>query len=210
MSIRKFEAKLSTGEDIAPEITSFIELIGLERTAPDRYSLLLVLQLFGAFKSNMLNPAKVVCEIQALEGIGRPSQLKRPIQFKYPPLKGLWHKHYLPDGLRPTALNVQNALSKHGIPWLIERVREVQEASEERAISVDDCAAIADDAVYGNLRRRANAAEMTGEWIIYAQHEGANYYLCLGDHNKDNHANVRQQIDAICCSEFPFLAAQLA
>ncbi len=82
------------GKDRTAEIASFAEVIGLDRAAPNRYSLLLTLSLYAGLKSGHLDPAKVVHEIRALEGVGRPSQLKPPIQNKHPPLKGLWHKHY--------------------------------------------------------------------------------------------------------------------
>jgi hypothetical protein len=45
---------------------------------------------------------------------------------------------------------------------------------------------------------------MTGEWLVYAIHEGQNYYLCLGTHKSGDDA-LRQQIDLICVPEFPFL-----
>jgi hypothetical protein len=98
MTAKKFTLKAANGEDMTAEITNFANIIGLERAAPGRYSILLTLGLFGGFKSGHLNPAKVVHEIRALEGIGNPSRLKPPIQNKYSPLKGLWHKHYLEDG----------------------------------------------------------------------------------------------------------------
>lgn len=54
----------------------------------------------------------------------------------------------------------------------------------------------------------ASAGELTGEWIVYARHEGVNYYLCLGKHDShDDH--LRSHIDGICCKEFPFLTALL-
>lgn len=192
------------------ELTNFANCIGLERAAPSRYSVLLVLGLFCGFKSGHLNPAKVVHEINALEGIGNSSQLKPPIQNKYPPLKGLWHKHYLEDGLPSMAINIQKGLKKYGLPLFKQRSHEAQEAGEERYVSMEDVKSIADDVVRGNWTRLATDEALTGEWIVYAQHEGGNYYLCLGTHEKSQHEHLRQQIDAICCQEFPFLTTLLA
>jgi|GEM_PF-7021232 len=45
----------------------------------------------------------------------------------------------------------------------------------------DDAKLIAHDVVHGNYMRRSDANQLTGEWIIYAQHEGQNYYLVLGN-----------------------------
>jgi hypothetical protein len=130
MTDNKFSVT-ANGEDITEKITNFALIIGLETAAPDRYSMLLVLSLF----SGAVNPAKVVHEIQALEGKGgRPSQLKPPTQFKRPPLKGLWHKHYSPGGIKSTAINILKGLKVHGMPLFEQRTREAQEAGEERYV----------------------------------------------------------------------------
>lgn len=198
------------GEDMTAEIDNFVSCIGLEHAVPGRYSALLALGLFGGFKSGLLNPAKVVHEINALEGIGNPSQLKPPIQNKHPPMKGLWHKHYLEDGRGAIAANVRKGLTKYGLPLFKQRIREAQDAGEERYVSMEDVKSLVDDAVHGNLTRLATAEALTGEWIVFAQHEGKNYYLCLGTHDRSQHENLRNQIDALCCQEFPFLSTLLA
>ena len=49
---------------------------------------------------------------------------------------------------------------------------------------------------------------MTGEWIVYAQHENQNFYLCLAKHNdgdEDHYEKIRERIERICMREFPFL-----
>jgi len=204
-----FSASTQDGKDVFAELQDFANGIGLEHAAPDRYSFLLVLGLFGSFKAGVLNPAKVVHEIRALEGIGPPSRLKPPIQNRYQPLKGLWHKHYLEDGIRSTAMNVQRGLNRHGIPLFEQRIREAESAGEERYMSADDIPALVNDVISGNLRRLADAEALTGEWIVFAQHEGRNYYLCLATHESNTHDYVRRQIDAICCFEFPFLSSML-
>jgi hypothetical protein len=210
MAGKKFTLTAENGQDMTAEITNFANAIGLERIAPGRYSILLVLGIFGGFKSGCLNPAKVIHEINALEGIGNPSRLKPPIQYKYPPLKGLWHKHYLEDGLSAIAINIQKGLKKYGLPLFKQRTQEAKEAGEERYVSIEDVKSLVDDAVHGNWMRLAAAKALTGQWIVYAQHEGKNYYLCLGTHEKSQHENLRRQIDALCCEEFSFLSTLLA
>jgi len=171
---------------------------------------LLVAGLFGGWKSGHLNPAQVVHEIQILEGTGIQSRLKPPAQFKRPPLKGLWHKHYLPDGRRATAINIVRASDKYGIPRFEKHVREAQESGEERFVSIDDVEPIIHDVVCGNWDRLSDDAALTGEWLVYAKNEGKNYYLCLGTHERSWHKNLREQIDKLCCLEFPFLSALLS
>ncbi len=210
MTANKFTLTAADGTDMTDEITNFANIIGLERAAPGRYSLLLVLGLFGGSKSGQLNPAKVVHEIRALEGIGGSSHLKPPIQNKYPPLKGLWHKHYLEDGVAAMAINIQKGLKKYGLPLFKQKIQEATDACEERYVSAEDIKSISDDVVHGNWMRLADSEALTGEWIIYAQYGNQNYYLCLGRHEQSGHESLRQQIDTICCQEFPFLAALLA
>ena len=200
---KKFIATTDDGQDMSEELLNFAYQIGLETAVPGRYSSLLLLGLFGSSQSGLLNPAKVIREIEALEGIGIPSRLKQASPLNRPLLKGLWHKHYLEDGLSAMAFNLEKGMKIYGIPFVEQRIREAQEAGEERYVSIDDCQSIANDVVQGNWMRLANDSKLTGEWIVYAQHEGMNYYLCLGKHGGDG--NLRKQIDAVCCQEFPFL-----
>lgn len=65
------------------------------------------------------------------------------------------------------------------------------------------------DVTHENWMRGKGVAEITGEWIIYARHEKLNYHLCLGTHEKEYHNDLRSQINAVCCNEFPFLESFL-
>jgi len=203
----RLEFKLTgpDGEDKGPEIAHFIELLGLDRIAPGRYSTLLVIQLFGGFKSRTQNYNKVIREIEALEGIRAASRLKPPIQNKHPPLRGLWHKHYMQDGIASMARNIQHGLRRHGIPLFTQRAEEAAADGKLRYVSQEDIGALAHDVVTGNWQRLSAAQALTGEWLLFAKHAGQNYYLDLGTHDKSTHENVRSQIDAIYCKEFPFL-----
>lgn len=196
-------------EEIESELVSFIDMTGLDRIVPSRYSFVLVLHLFGGWKSGFQGPEKIIHEIQALEA-GVSTSLKAPIQNKHPPLKGLWHKHYLQDGLPSLARNVQLALKRYGMPYFEQKIREAAEAGEERYMTADDLMAVANDVVHGNLGRRREDEAMTGEWLLFAKHEGQNYYLAVTTHDSSAHPQIRQQIDTICCHEFPFLTKLLA
>lgn len=193
-----------SGQNMRPELDRFAEVIGLSAAAPSRYSVLLTLELYGSTNSGRMNPAKVVHEISALEGLRPSSQMKPPTEFRGPLLRGLWHKHYLQDGVPSMAQNLRRGLQRNGLPLFEQRVREAEEAGEERFMTEADVAAIANDAVHGNWLRLAVAGELTGEWIIYAQHMGANYYLCIGGHDSGDEV-IRESIESICCHEFPFL-----
>jgi hypothetical protein len=197
------------GIDITEDLRRFAELIGLEVAAPGRYSKLLLLQLFGGSASGKLNPAKVVHEIRLLEGMGGRSTTKPPEPFRRPPLLGLMHKHYLPDGLHAMARNMLNGIKKDGLPLLDELMRQAKASGREQYVTEQDAKAIAHDASWGNFKRRAEASEMIGEWIVFAEADGAKHYLSLGFHGED-YDHLRASIDTICAEEFPFLKSLLA
>jgi len=191
------------------EPSEFATLIGLDEIAPGRVSSLLVRQLRDELLNRELNPNRVIQEISALES-GDPSALKAPVQNKFPPLKGLWHQHYAEPGVPSIAMNLLKGLNRHGMPYVSEQVKASQASGEIRYVTPEDVPAIVDDIISGNLRRLAQESKLTGEWLIFAKHQGENFYLSLATHDKETHESVRQNIDQVCCREFDFLADLLA
>ncbi len=203
MTTRKwnFKAKDQNGNDLSEQVSSEFEAIiqatRLEQIAPGRISVLFLLSVFGAHKAGRINPFQLAREIEALEK-GEATGLKPPIQNRHPPLKGLWHKHYMQPGMASLAMNVQHGLKQFGIPFLEHKVREAKEAGEVRYFTIEDVAPMASDAVHGNWQRLREAERLTGEWIVFAKHQGLNYYLTLATNDKTTHEHERQQIENIC------------
>ncbi len=192
------------------EIIDFARAMAIDTVAPDRISILFLVQLYtNTVVLRRMNPAKIIREIKALEGDERMSRTKPLQPFKHPPLKGLWHKHYLAEGVGSMARNLQNGLKKDGLPWFEKRIQEAEKTKNETYLTEIDVKALVDDAIHGNWLRRSEANELTGEWIIYAQYEGKNYYLCLGQHDSGDEY-LRKQIDDACCLQFPFLTNLLS
>lgn len=197
------------GEDHTAKVNNFTTAVGLDQIAHNRCSQLIITQLYcRSCISEDINPFKVLAEIKSLEAGDDNSRMKDATQFKHPPLKGLWHKHHLSEGIRSMAINLQHGLRKYGIPHIERLLKETELSGEDRHLSADDIKTIADDAVHGNYARRAEAAELTGDWIVFSRHEGKNYYLCLASHETGD-SQIRQQIDSICAHEFPFLKSVL-
>ena len=199
----KFSEITLNGDDYSAEIFGISKMLGLEELIPQRYSVLLLIQLAMGYASRTLNPYKVLDEVRALEGL-RSSQTKTPCKFTGRALKGLWHKHYLADGLATMATNLKNGVMRDGLPWIEDLANKVSQSGEEHYLTEDDIGQIVHDAVIGNWERRSAARQLTGEWIIYAQHEGSNYYLCIAGHRSGDDW-IRRQIDDICATEYPFL-----
>lgn len=193
---------------VLDEIEMLVQFVNLDVIAPRRHSALLALSMFGAFKAGRLNPYAIKEEIVALEN-NSPSRLKAPTELIDQPLKGLWHKHYAESGLRSTALNVKRGLKKFGIPLFQQSVNEAKEAGETRCVEPEHIPALVNDVVHGNWMRLVDTQDITGEWIIFAKHEGKNYYLAVATHDRSTHDLLRQNINSICCREFAFLNSLL-
>ncbi len=204
MSSLRFQATHKDGSDGTGELLSFAEAIGLEAVITGRYSVLLLLELFGGCKSGMQNPAKIVSQIRILEGVEANRGLKAATQFKHLPLQGLWHQHYFEDGLSSMAQNIRKGLVRFGLPWVEQKIADAKDSVEKKYFSIVDVPHIANDAINANWQRLRDAEALTGEWLIFAKHEGKNYYLSLGKH-KGEHEMLRTQIEAIAVQEFPFL-----
>ncbi|MBX3618629.1 MAG: hypothetical protein KF891_01355 [Rhizobacter sp.] len=205
--MKTLQARGPDGSDITHELMRLADIAGLERNVPGRYSVLLLMGLWAGLQCGQLNLEKVRIEIEALEGL-RQSSLKPPSQFKHPPLQGLWHKHYLQSGLAPIARNLRKGLGRYGMPHVERKVAEALASGEERFFSDQDLALIAHDVAIGNWERLVRDSALTGEWLIFAEREGTNYYLCLGRHTSGDES-LRAQIDAVCLKEFPFLSGIL-
>lgn len=204
MALQYLNAKFSDGRDAIEDMRKFVELMGLDHLIPDRYSALLLAQLFTAYHKNTFDPHKVIWQIRALEGVGSNTGLKSATQFKHPPLQGIWHQHFLMDGIASMARNLQKGIHKFGLPWLEQQVAETTKSGEERYLTEADIKLISHDAVFSNLERLRDAEALTGEWILFAKYQNQNYYLTIGAHSSGDDF-LRSQIDLIAQTQYKFL-----
>lgn len=63
------------------------------------------------------------------------------------------------------------------------------------------------DAVTGIFVQRSREQKLTGDWIIFAKHEGQNYYLDLASHQEQD-VDIYSRISQGCFDQFPFLKDQ--
>jgi hypothetical protein len=183
------------------ELQNFASAIGLNRFAAGRCARLFLSQICtGAALTSALGEApKIMAEIESLEGF-RVTKTKPADAFKRPPLLGLKKKHYSVGGVASIAKNIFAASGKKQVKF-----RQIAQRHNNPA---DPLAfkKIGDDAL-GLYRDRSEAGELTGHWIVFAEHEGKNYYLCLTPHTEDEKGDavIADQIRNECCPEFPFL-----
>jgi hypothetical protein len=172
-------------------------MLGLQPDSVRRCSTFFLLQLFHRARNHALpgDPAKIVAEVRFLDGYGRPTGTKDAMPFDDPPLAGLWHKHYLADNA--VARNVQIGLGGPSLKRIPKIARPFMPLT---AKNIPDLARALINNVY---IERQQHGKLTGEWIVFAKHEGQNYYLCLGNHD-DGDPAVFQNVEA-CMQDFPFL-----
>lgn len=162
------------------------EKIGIE----GRFSTGFFLDCLFGLQADKLNLQAVFNELLYLEGKAS-SQTKTESVFTRKPLKGFWHKHFMPENIKNIALNIQNALTNHGIPIFDKFIEDAKQTGQE-FLSEEQVLLAVDDVVSGNLARRRGEQKMTGEWIIYTIHQGEKYYLCLARHDDDDQAIYTQ------------------
>jgi hypothetical protein len=150
----------------------------------------------------------ILDELDVLEGRRMTTHTKRESQFKSFPLHPFFHKHFF---------SAQHLLRNIGIHWGVSDARERNQDLERMinrvAVSHGDDSEkwpmiMAHEFVMGSFGARAGQNRLTGDWIIYAKHNGENYYLAVVDHCVEGRSNDRQLFDWLrmsCEWEFPFL-----
>jgi len=146
----------------------------------------------------------VLHEIATLEGLASYSSTKKPEQFNRPPLHPFWHKHFS---------TARHLMRNMGERWGLGNSgnRDLSAMIEEVAVECGDQPdlwpkRLVHQLVLGGLDDRAAARRMTGDWIIFAEHEGRNFYLSLGTHDDGDQA-LYQRLRQGSEWEFPFLFA---
>lgn len=199
------------GIDQTKEVIEFSKRINLKEHTSNRHSLFFEVELY--IHSNLIkdvDPFMVIDEIKFLEGKKSSTGTKPASQFtRSAHIKGLWHKHYLQCNISSMSQNLLIALKNYGIPYLENKVKEVEETGVMQYTTLEDINAIAKEVVENNYSRRAEDEKITGEWIVFAEHEEKKYYICLGKHKNTNSSStdeeIRKKFDITCDAEFPFL-----
>jgi hypothetical protein len=62
---------------------------------------------------------------------------------------------------------------------------------------------------YEPVENRRKQDKITGEWLIFAKHDGTNYYLCLNTHGAGDQF-IHDRIITHCVRDFPKLAEWMA
>lgn len=121
-------------QDESPElhkkINDFKTMIQIDKMLGNRYSISFLLDIFFGFENSVINPDAVMHEVKFLEGTESESHTKAQSEFKRPPLKGLWHKHYMDVSISGLAQNVKNALNNYSIPYFERRIIDTKKVEK--------------------------------------------------------------------------------
>ena len=160
-----------TDQEIEAILVGNSGLVGVDRS---RMSRLLCEQLVFGIKSRTLDSFGVTDILQALEGHRTRGHVEvRP--FNHPPLKGLLHAHFQQAKFIPK--NLENEIKNKRGKKLIEDIFKDKQLSDEERLKLT-----AHQATVSLYNSRAENNALTGEWIIYAEHQSKNHYFCIASH----------------------------
>ena len=175
------------------------------RMVGGRYSSGLVTELMSCVENNSANIFSILREIELLEGTpsAKQTRTKKAAPFTGPLLSGLRHKHYSEAVFIARNLEIHWGLDKPDKEprKLINRITTIM--ANPTIPDEEKVEALAEMFVNDGYRERGEAQGITGEWIVYAQHEGVNHYLTLGTHMEGDDA-IHARVLA-CYGEFPYL-----
>lgn len=180
-------------------LKEFSESIGMNHCIEGRYSWLFAIDLFMYGEMRVINPLQVMDEVKSLENSDSRSRTKPETQFRKPPLKGLWHKHY--PSARFIAQNIKNHLSGNKLTELVKQTLEGKDTYDD---ALQIAYELSHKVVSQSYDERAQSGKLTGEWIIFAKHNNENYYLSMATHDMGDEL-AHERIKTICYPQFPFL-----
>lgn len=192
-----------TPEEVAHFTANDIGFYGVDAS---RISQFLKIQLTAFSKHGPYCSANLTGVIQGLEGVegNCPPQTDA---FRHAPLKGLWKAHFFDP-----MFMVKNLFNHWGVHSQKNKkfdrlVQQVQQEESLHTSKVGWQGRFAHAFVGDGLNARSKQSKgLTGEWLIYAKHQGQNYYLCAAKHTTPNSHEERQLhsfISAVLKEEFP-------
>ncbi len=170
------------------EVAKLKTMAGRGRPYAPRISLALAVRLLDK-SDQYFDPFAVLDELDYLEGIRPTSKTKRESPFKGPHLQPFWHKHFSSARHLVRNIGIRWNLAGGGNRDLDQMLREVAETYGEDPELWQ--AYLAHRLVVSGFEERARRG-LTGDWIIYAKHDGANYYLDLATHEEGEPQHAEQ------------------
>lgn len=201
MSERTYTVKLRgrsiqiTNRDLAV----FRDMYVADAELAGRMSELLWVDIYTLDAEFGIGPHDILSAIRALEQGESATGTKPATQYRNMPLKALWHKHYFSANF--VVKNILLGLGKNGLEML---VNEVMSSAKSPTITPEMINELAQRVAHEPLEERDAEKKLTGEWIVYLQRAGKNYYLCCNTHNAGDQF-ICDRIKDHCVRDFPEL-----
>ena len=192
----KYVFKIQVGDQTQvitwKRLARYAESLGLNQIIKNRFSCPFVLNVYLHDHIYDIGPTLIVDEIKRLGNgiLGPGTKQAKPIDRW--PLRGLWHQHFFSPHF--AAKNILNRIAGNRGKIIAERVFNFDNPSP---ITREMIAEFSHRLTMEQLERHSNAGKLTGEWIVFAKHDGTNYYLCLATHTSDGSV-MCDQIKLIC------------
>ena len=177
--------------------TEFVQLYGLDRLIPNRYSEVLIVDLMMSLELNGINPTHIIDEIKRLETLNEDGYTKESTQFKHTPLHPLWHQHYF--SAHYLVPNIQNEINKK-----FKTIWDKSMGAEGSAIEQKHIDNLVHNVVHGTIETRSNEKRITGEWLVFSKEATGNIYLCMATHTTGDQ-NIYDKVAYCCECQFPSL-----
>jgi len=155
--------------------------------------------------------AEIINEIECLEeSIVYTTLTKTQTQFKYEPLKGLWHKHFHLGNLKNIKIMYLDPLIKDKkSKKIMQECRALEKTKKKGDSDLSLVWSVLKKHTIDDYELRGERGQLTGEWIVYHEFLGEKYYLGLWKHD-DREAEIANQINQIFKVEFPEFHHQLS
>ena len=190
------------------DVVSFSHDFSLDEDLYNRISILFWLKLYIFVRTRTMDVFPIIDEVKSLENISHFSMsgqeynsvTKDSGQFKHPPLRGLWHKHFFTAQF--LAQNILKAHAKKGAGK--RRMEKFFTEHEGAEIDQTILGLLADEMTTGAFKDTLDQKKLTGEWVVFSHNSGKNYYLTCSFHNRDHWLDY-EEIKQFCVPEFPHL-----
>ena len=168
-----------------------------------RISTVLLAQAYAFQINHVFDTFDLTQPIKVLEGASTSSGTPTEDRFRHAPLTGLYKKHFTSPRFLPK--NILNFLrSKEGSRHFNNTWNEAVRLSGSQYINETFTKYLSHHMAVDSIEIKSVSNQMTGEWVVFYKHEGANYYLTFAFHTETNDEIHKRVVIACEFDNFPF------
>lgn len=168
-----------------------------------RLSTVLLAQAYSFEINRIFDTFDLARPIKVLEGVSSSDATPPADQFRHAPLLGLYKKHF--SSPRFLSKNLLNFLrSKEGNRHFNKVWDEAARVSGNLYIDEIFVKYMSHHMVFDPIEIKSSTNVVTGEWVVFHKHEGANYYLTYAFHSEANDEIHKRVVVACEFDHLPF------